>query len=157
MQQGWIELYMKEPDLYPLIIRIIVVYCTNRQCCLVINSLNTMHPIPVKVIPSPFNITSRKEFVEDLPKKVRNTVRGVDLVLINEAISAISEGHATINGKAPNTRAERYIVIASYFKTARNNLNMFFEGAENIENTYTVAIKYKDQPYTYNFPENIAD
>ncbi len=96
----------------------------------------------------------RKEFVEDLPKKVKNTVRGVDLALINEAISAISDGHATINGKAPHTREEKYVVIASYFITARTPLNMFFEGAENIQNNYIVSIKYKDKPFTYTFPDS---
>ena len=102
---------------------------------------------------SAHNILSRKEFVEDLPKKVRNTVRGVDLMLINEAIAAISDGHCTINGKAPKSREERYVAIASYFKTARTPLHMFFEGAENILNTYIVAFKYKDQAVIYKFPE----
>jgi hypothetical protein len=101
--------------------------------------------------------TSRKEFLEDLPKKVRNTVRGVDLALINEAIIVISEGNATINGKAPGTRAERYIVIASYFKTARTPLHMFFDGALNVENKCTVELKYKYQPYTIKFPEEVLD
>ncbi len=99
----------------------------------------------------PTNI-SRKEFLEDLPAKTRNTVRGVDLTLINEAITAIFEGHATINGKKPATRAERFIVIASYFKTARTPLNMFFDGAMNVTGTYTVAFKFKDQPVTVKFP-----
>ena len=49
------------------------------------------------------NHTWRKEFMEDLPKKVRNTVRGVDIALVNEATTAISEGRATINGKRPLT------------------------------------------------------
>ena len=112
-----------------------------------------MHSIPAVVTNSAHNIKSRKEFVEDLPKKVRNTVRGVDLMLINEAITAIADGHCTINGKAPKSRVENYIVIASYFKTARTPLHMFFEGAENIADKYVVAFKYKDQNVTCNFPE----
>jgi hypothetical protein len=111
--------------------------------------MNT-HPLIVK---TSLDISSRKEFVEDLPKKVRNTVRGVDLALINEAITAITDGHATINGKVPLTREERFIVIASYFKTARTPLNMFFDGAENIQNKYTVSIKYKEKPFIYTFPD----
>jgi hypothetical protein len=103
---------------------------------------------------SAVNHQSRKEFLEDLPKKIRNTVRGVDLALINEAITVISEGNATINGKAPDTRTERYIVIASYFKTARTSLNMFFDGALNVEHNYIVEFKYKYQPYIIKFPEN---
>ncbi len=114
-----------------------------------------MHSNVIIGNPSNFSHSSRKEFVEDLPKKVRNTVRGVDLTLINEAITAISEGHATINGKKPTTRIERFIVIASYFKAARTNLHMFFEGAENIQEDFTVAIKYKDQQLVYKFPEAI--
>jgi len=100
-----------------------------------------------------FNHKSRKDFLEDLPKKIRNTVRGVDLALINEAITVISEGNATINGKAPNTRVETYIVIASYFKTARTPLHMFFDGALNVENKYIVELKYKYLPYVIKFPE----
>jgi hypothetical protein len=103
-------------------------------------------------IPVASDIKSRKEFVEDLPLKVRNTVRGVDLTLINEAILAISAGHATINGKGPKNRAEMYILIASYFTTARTNLHMYFNGAENITEDYTVVVKYKDQPVTIKFP-----
>jgi len=106
-------------------------------------------------IPAASDIKSRKEFVEDLPIKVKNTIRGIDLALINEAILAISGGQATINGKSPNSRSERYLVIASYFKTARTSLHMFFEGAENVKDSYTVSIKYKDQPVIYKFPENI--
>ncbi len=106
------------------------------------------------VVPSPFINSSRKEFLEDLPKKIKNTVRGVDLALINEAIAVISEGNATINGKAPDSRMERYIVIASYFKTARTPLNMFFEGALNVEHNYIVTFKCKDKVHTLNFPEN---
>jgi hypothetical protein len=115
-----------------------------------------MHSTPPIVPRGTFDIISRKEFVEDLPKKIRNTVRGVDLVLINEAITAISEGTATINGKSPNSRIERYIVIASYFITARTPLHMFFEGAENVLDKCTVAIKYKEQPFTYTFPAIIV-
>lgn len=121
------------------------------------NMHKMMFPKPKKMSPAILTgspvISLRKEFVEDLPKRVRNTVRGVDLALINEAITAITDGHATINEHKPDTREERYVVIASYFKTARTNLNMFFEGPENIQNNYTVAIKYKDQPFTYKFPE----
>jgi hypothetical protein len=104
-------------------------------------------------VPVASDIKSRKEFVEDLPLKVRNTVRGVDLALINEAILAISAGHVTINGKAPKTRAEMYVLIASYFTTARTNLHMYFNGAENVMENYTVVIKHKDQPITIKFPE----
>ena len=116
-----------------------------------------MHsPLNTASTATALSILSRKEFVEDLPKKVKNTVRGVDLTLINEAITAIADGHATINGKTPKSRIERYIVIASYFKTARTPLHMFFEGAENITDKYTVAIKYKEQPYTFQFPEALV-
>lgn len=105
-----------------------------------------------------FTLSSRKEFLEDLPSKTRNTVRGVDMALINEAITAIVEGNATINGKVPTTRAERYVVIASYFKTARTSLNMFFEGIlERVEHNYTVTFKIKDQSFTLRFPENPSD
>ena len=100
--------------------------------------------------------TSRKEFLDDLPPKMKNTVRGVDLTLINEAIVAIMEGHASINGKAPATRAERFIVIASYFKTARTSLNMFFDGALNVKGTYSVVFKHKEIPYTIQYPESIT-
>lgn len=102
-------------------------------------------------------LSSRKEFLEDLPSKARNTVRGVDMALINEAITAIADGNATINGKKPNTRAERYVVIASYFKTARTALNMFFDGALNVQHNYTVTFKIKDQAHTLRFPENPSD
>jgi hypothetical protein len=115
-----------------------------------------MHAIQPVVTRGTVDILSRKEFVEDLPKKVKNTVRGVDLALINEAIAAIADGHATINGKTPKSRIERFIVIASYFKTARTPLHMFFEGAENIQEDFTVNIKYKEKPFTYKFPENPA-
>jgi hypothetical protein len=107
-------------------------------------------------VPSPNN-SLRREFLEDLPLKTRNTVRGVDLTLINEAITAITEGHATINGKMPDTREKRFIVIASYFKTARTPLNMFFDGALNVQNNYTVAFKFKDQPVTVKFPTVLAE
>ncbi|MGP8213957.1 MAG: hypothetical protein ACLQQ4_00195 [Bacteroidia bacterium] len=100
---------------------------------------------------------SRKEFLEDLPLKTRNTVRGVDLTLINEAVTAIAEGHATINGKAPVNRAERFIIIASYFKTARTSLNMFFDGAVNVQDKCTVVFKYKEQPFTLSLPENHSE
>ena len=96
----------------------------------------------------------RKEFLEDLPAGVKNKVRGIDLALINEAIIAILDGQATINGKAPVSRSETFIVIASYFKTAKTSLNMFYDGfVANVQDNYTVAIKYKDQPFTYKFPE----
>lgn len=108
---------------------------------------------PAPKIPVASDIKSRKEFVEDLPLKIRNTVRGVDLVLINEAILAISAGHATINGKAPKTRVEMYILIASYFTTARTNLHMYFNGAENIKENYTVVVNHKDRPLTIKFPQ----
>jgi hypothetical protein len=101
-----------------------------------------------------FNTTSRKEFLEDLPHKVRNTMRGVDLALINEAITAIVDGHAKINGKKPGTRIERFIVISSYFKTARTLLNTPFENVLKVDHNYSVAINYKDKVHTYVFPEN---
>ena len=85
--------------------------------------------------------------------KGRNKVRGVDLALINEALRAIIDGHATINGKAPGNRKERFIVIASYFKTAKTSFNMLFDGPIDVKSDYTVAIKYKDEPFTYKFPE----
>ncbi|HWY98098.1 MAG TPA: hypothetical protein VNY36_03335 [Bacteroidia bacterium] len=101
--------------------------------------------------------SSRKEFLEDLPGRTKNTVRGVDLALINEAITAIADGHATINGKAPDTREKRFIVIATYFKTARTPLNMFFDGALNVQQNYTVAFKYKEQPVVVKFPEKLIE
>ncbi|MGP8214377.1 MAG: hypothetical protein ACLQQ4_02310 [Bacteroidia bacterium] len=113
-----------------------------------------MKPVVNNDTSGTFNSRSRKEFLEDLPHKVRNTVRGVDLALINEAVTAIVDGHATINGKTPGNRAERYIVIATYFKTARTQSNMFFDGALNVQQNYTVTFKYKDQPYCIKFPEN---
>ncbi len=105
----------------------------------------------------PINPIWRKEFIDDLPKKVKNCVRGADLALINEAILAMDAGNAKINGKKPKTRQERYIVIASYFKIGRNNENMFFDGAENVEQNYIVALKYKDKPYTITFPDKPAE
>jgi hypothetical protein len=101
-----------------------------------------------------FNITSRKEFLEDLPHKVRNTMRGVDLALINEAITAIVDGNAKINGKKPDTRAERFIVISSYFKTAKTLMNTPFDTLSQIEHNYSVTINYKDKLHTYAFPLN---
>lgn len=99
------------------------------------------------------DIKSRREFVEDLPKKVKNTISGIDLALINEAITAISQGTATINGESPKTRKEMYILIASYFKTAKTSLNMALDGAENVLEDYTVAIKYRNQPFIIKFPD----
>ncbi len=104
------------------------------------------HLKPVAGIPAPAHIKSRKEFIEDLPKKVKNTVRGVDLVLINEAIVAISAGHATINGKKPKSRLEMYVLIASYFHSLRTPLHMFFDEAEHVADNYTILIKDKEQP-----------
>lgn len=101
---------------------------------------------PSAGIPAPADIKSRKEFIEDLPKKVKNTVRGVDLILINEAIAAISAGRVTINGKKPKSRPEMYILIASYFKTVRTSLHMNFDEAEHVADNYTVIIKDKAQP-----------
>jgi len=110
------------------------------------------------VDPNPtFTSSSRKEFLEDIPSKARNTVRGVDMTLINEAINAIVEGNATYNGKKPSNRVERYIVIASYFKTARTPLNMFFDGAVNVEKNCTVTFKHKDQSYSIKLPENPSE
>lgn len=103
-------------------------------------------------IPAASDIKSRKEFVEDLPLKIKNMIRGVDLALINEAIVEISAGRATINGKKPKSRTEMYILIASYFTTVRTPLHMHFEGAKNVLDNYTVVIKYKNQPVTIMFP-----
>jgi hypothetical protein len=89
--------------------------------------------------------TFRREFIEDIPIRIRNSVRGIDMMLINEALTAISEGNAKINGKKPINRIERFIVIASYFKTARTSLNMLFDGTENIEDNYTINFKCTDQ------------
>jgi hypothetical protein len=99
--------------------------------------------------------SSRKEFLDDLPPKTRNTVRGVDLILINEAIVAIMEGRITINGKQPVTRKERYIAIASYFKTARTALNMFFDGPVNVQGDYSIAFKHKEIPHVIKYPESL--
>jgi len=95
----------------------------------------------------------RKEFLEDLPKKTKNTVRGVDLALINEAIVAIGDGNATINNKAPKTREERFIVIATYFKSKRTLVNMFFEESVNVPRNNTVELKYNDQSFTFKSEE----
>jgi hypothetical protein len=116
----------------------------------------------LKTIPTTGNVIAsnpklRKEFLEDLPAGVKNKVRGIDLALINEAIIAILDGQATINGKAPVSRSETFIVIASYFKTAKTSLNMFYDGAVNVQHNYTVAIKYKDQPFTYKYPEVVIE
>ncbi len=124
-------------------------------------AMKSMKPSPRTVPPTGNVIASnpklRKEFLEDLPAGVKNKVRGVDLALINEAIIAILDGQATINGKAPVSRSETFIVIASYFKTAKTSLNMFYDGAVNVERNYTVAIKYKDQPFTYKYPEVVIE
>jgi len=111
------------------------------------------HLKPIAKIPVEADIKSRKEFIEDLPKKVKNTVRGVDLILINEAIVAISAGHVTINGKKPKSRVEMYVLIASYFKSLRTPLHMYFDGAENVVDDYIIIIKNRDQPITITFPE----
>ncbi|HTB08081.1 MAG TPA: hypothetical protein VK806_14115 [Bacteroidia bacterium] len=101
-----------------------------------------------------FNTISRKEFLDDLPHKIRNTMRGVDLALVNEAITAIVDGNAKINGKKPSTRTERFIVISSYFKTAKTLLNTPFDSLPAIEHNYSVTINYKDKLHTYAFPLN---
>ncbi|HTA84236.1 MAG TPA: hypothetical protein VK783_14925 [Bacteroidia bacterium] len=95
---------------------------------------------------------SMKEFREDLPPKTRNTIREINLNLINEAIAAITNGDAKINGKSPKTHTERHIVVASYFKTAKISMNMFFDGVVNVKDD-TVMFKFKDQPFTIKFPE----
>ncbi|HTB07088.1 MAG TPA: hypothetical protein VK806_09070 [Bacteroidia bacterium] len=97
----------------------------------------------------------RKEFLDDLPSKARNTIRGTDLTLINEALAAISDGTATFNGKAPKTRFERYVVIGTYFKTARTPLNMFFDGPVNVQDKCTIAFNFKEQPVVVKFPETL--
>jgi len=106
-------------------------------------------------IPAMVNPQYRKEFLDDMPNKAGTRVRGVDLALINEAIRAIADGTAKINGKLPATRAERYIVIASYFRTARTKFNMPFDGAVGVTHNYTVSIRYNDKVYSYSFPENV--
>lgn len=98
---------------------------------------------PGATIPVAANIKSRREFIEDLPPKVKNSVRGVDLALINEAIVAISAGHATINGKKPKSRLEMYVLIASYFKSVRTPLHMYFSEADHVADDYAVIIKEK--------------
>jgi hypothetical protein len=109
------------------------------------------------ISPGSSNNILRKEFLDDLPPKTRNTVRGVDLTLINEAISLILEGTVTINGKAPKTRVERYIIIGSYFKKAKTLNNMFFDGPVDIKDKYTVAFNYKEEPVVIKFPEVTAE
>lgn len=105
-------------------------------------------------LPGIINPVFRKEFLDDMPNKAGSKVRGVDLALINEALRAISEGAAKINGKSPVTRKERFIVIASYFKTARTKFNMPFDGAVDVKDNSTVSIRYKEQQFSYSFPEN---
>ncbi|HTA81359.1 MAG TPA: hypothetical protein VK783_00365 [Bacteroidia bacterium] len=120
---------------------------------------------PIKTIKlKPGNIAQpenslRKEFLEDLPYKLRNSVRGIDLALINEAIASIAEGNATINGKKPATRVERFIVITSYFNTARAPLqNIELDSVINNVNTkHSVAITWKNQSYTVNFPTSPSE
>jgi hypothetical protein len=108
---------------------------------------------PIVNIPVPADIKSRREFIEDLPKKVKNTVRGVDLVLINEAIVAISAGHATINGNKPKSRVEMYVLIAHYFNSLRTPLHMYFDEAENVADFYTVNIKNMGLPIIAALPK----
>jgi|GEM_PF-964969 len=105
-------------------------------------------------VASPVNVL-RKEFLEDLPSKVRNTVRGVDLALINKAITAINDKTATINGAAPENRHERFIVIASHFKALRTPLNMFFDEVLNAEHDYTVAFTHEDKPYVIELTQTV--
>jgi len=106
-------------------------------------------------IPAMINPQYRKEFLDDMPNKAGTRVRGVDLALINEAIRAILDGTAKINGKLPASRTERYIVIAAYFKTARTKFNMPFDGTADIKHNFTVSIRYNDQVYSYTYPENV--
>ena len=47
--------------------------------------------------------------------------------------------------------------MASYFKTARTNLHMFFEGASDVKHNYIVSIKHNDQSHIIKFPENIIE
>lgn len=105
-------------------------------------------------LPGIINPVFRKEFLDDMPNKAGSKVRGGDLALINEALRAISEGAARINGKSPATRGERFIVIASYFKTARTKFNIPFDGIADVKDNSTVSIKYKEQLFSYSFPEN---
>lgn len=97
----------------------------------------------------------RKEFLDDLPIKLKSKIRGVDLALINGGIAAILDGQAKINGKVPLTRKERFIVILSYFKTVRTNLNLVFN--IDIEPHYKVEIKHYEQPKKNSFIRKFAE
>jgi hypothetical protein len=88
------------------------------------------------------NSKFRKDFLEDLPNKMRSTVRGADLILINKAITAILEERITINGRAPITRQERFNAISCYFKMVKTNLNMSFD--MDIKPSIKVDIKYNE-------------
>lgn len=99
----------------------------------------------------------RREFLDDMPNKSGSKVRGVDLALINQALRAINEGAATINGKAPANRAERFIVIASYFKTARTPANIPFDGTVGVKLNSTISIRHNDQVFSYKFPETVSE
>ena len=114
----------------------------------------TKHPKATTSLPGMINPVFRKEFLDDMPDKTGSKVRGVDLALINDALRAISEGTAKINGKSPSTRKERFIVIASYFKTAKTKFNIPFDGAKNVKEKLTVSIKFNEQIFSYSFPEN---
>lgn len=109
-------------------------------------------PAAITSIPGMINPVFRKEFLEDMPNKGGAKVRGVDLTLINDALRAISEGNAQINGKAPATRSERFIVISAYFNTARTRFNIPFDGVSSVKENCTVSIKYQDQLVSQKFP-----
>jgi hypothetical protein len=110
-------------------------------------------PLKVNPLAGMINPSFRREFLDDMPNKAGSKVRGVDLALINQALRAITEGAATINGKAPANRAERFILIASYFRTARTPLNLPFDATASVKHKCNVSIRYNDQVFAYSFPE----
>jgi len=107
-------------------------------------------------IPVSVNPAFRKEFLNDMPNKAGTRVRGVDIELINEALRAIEEGTAKINGKTPKTRIERFIVISSYFQIAKTKSYMSYDGILDNKHNCTVSIKHNDQAYSFAFPAEIS-
>jgi hypothetical protein len=107
-------------------------------------------------IPVSVNPVFRKEFLSDMPNNSGTRVRGIDIELINEALRAIDEGTAKINGKTPKTRIERFIVISSYFQIAKTKSYMSYDGVLDDKHNCTVSIKHNDQAYSFAFPEKIS-
>jgi hypothetical protein len=103
------------------------------------------------------NPSFRKEFLDDLPNKGGSRVRGTDIALINQALRAIEEGTATINGKTPNTRIQRFIVIASYFKAVGLKSHMSFDGTVHVKDNCTVSLRHNEQQFSFSFPESIPE